>query len=410
MPYITLTGLQIPTIEELLETTSAEQRAAIDPALATGADTVIGMLTGIDASHEREAWEAIQAAHTAINPDNAEDTLLENVSAITGTVRNPATKSYFKGTRRLSVVLDDGATITGGVTKFALTTNPAIRFVALDGFTNTTGLTQAFLVRAEAEDTGPIEAPSGLVTTIATPTTGIVSVTNPYDAVIGADVENDAALRARRERELRQGASCTAPALVADLYAYTDETDAHPIIGVGVLENFTDALDANGLPAHTFEVVIWDGIAAATPNLDIATIIDSNRPIGIKSHGAIVVTDVSLSLGSEKFSRATQRAVEIEITLRKDAATYAGDTAVKAAIAAKGQATQAPELGAGEGIVPFGRYISAVLGVAGVNRVTLIRMKFAGGSYVSDADLSPSVRQVATIDTSDVTVIATTGL
>lgn len=409
MPYVTSTGLQIPTIEELNEVSIAELRAAIDPALASGPDTVIGMMTGIDSSHEREAWEAVQAAWAAINPDNAEGTALEAVCAITGTTRNPATKSYFKGTRRLSVTLQDLATITAGVTKFAYTPNPSVRFVALDTFQNTTGITQAFLIRAEAETAGPIEAPAGTVTTIATPTVGLDSVTNPFDAVIGADTETDEALRQRRERELRQGASCTLPALVSDLYAYTDESGDHPIIGVVVLENTSDFTDANGLPAHSFEAVIWDGVAAAVPNIDIATIIDADRPIGIKTHGATMVTDASLS-ATTKFSRSVQRAVEIEITLRKDAAAYAGDAAVSVAVADKGQATQAPEDGNGSGIVPFGRYIAAALGVAGVNRVTLIRMRFASGSYVDDTDLTPDVRQVATIDSSDVTIISTTGL
>lgn len=409
MAYLTITGLQIPTVEELIALTTAEQRAEIDQALAAGADTVIGMLNGITASHEREAWEAIQTAFTAINRDNAEGAILDGVNAITGTTRNPATKSYFKGTRRLTVTLDDGATVTAGVTKFAYTPDPSIRFVALDTFTNTTGVTDDFPIRAEAEDAGPIEAPSGTVTTIATPTVGLVSVTNAFDAVIGSDVENDTAARIRAERELRQAGACTNPALVADLYAYTDESGAHSILGVAVLENLEDVTDAQGLPAHSFEAIIWDGVAAATPNLDIATIVDTNKPIGVKTHGTITTTDATLSLPT-RWSRATQKAFEIEITLRKDATAYGGDDAVKAACAAKAQATQAPEDGNGAGIIPFGRYLAAALGVAGVNRVTLVRMKFSGGSYVNDTDLEPAIRQVGVTDTSLITVIATTGL
>ena len=128
-----------------------------------------------------------------------------------------------------------------------------------------------------------------------------------------------------------------------------------------------------------------------------------------KTHGTITTTDASLSLPT-KWSRATQRPYEIEITLRKDAEAYGGDDAVKAACAAKGQDTQAPEDGNGAGIVPFGHYLAAALGVAGVNRVTLVRMKFSGGSYVSDTDIEPAIRQVGVTDTSLITVIATTGL
>lgn len=410
MPYITLTGLQIPTVQELLEVETAEQRAAIDANLASGPDTIIGLLNGINASHGREAWEAALAAFSGINPDAAEGAVLDGVCAITGTVRNPATKSYFRGTRELDVTLQDLATVTAGVTKFAITATPTIRFVALETFTNTTGVTAVFKIAAEAENTGPIEAAAGTVTTIATPTTGIDAVNNPFDAVIGALIESDEALRQRRERELRQGGSCTHAALISDLLAYQDESEAHPILSAVVLENVTDFIDGNALPPHSFEAVVWDGIAAAVPNLDIATIIDGDRPIGIDSRGSITVTDDSLS-SPVRFSRATQAPFEVEVTLRKNAATYAGDLAVKAALAAVSQATQVPSDGTtGSGVVPYGRYLCAALEVAGVNRVTLIRMKYTGGSYVTEDDLPIVVRQVATLDSTAVVVIATTGL
>ena len=410
MPYLTLDGLQIPTVEELLEVETAEQRAAIDANLASGPDTVIGMLNGINASHEREAWESLQASFTAINPDAAEGAVLDAVCAISGTTRNPATKSYFRGTRKLDVTLDDLATVTIGVTKFAITATPSIRFVALETFQNTTGITDVFQIAAEAEDTGPIEAPAGTVTTIATPTTGIVAVSNPYDAVIGKAIESDEDLRSRREAELRQGGSCTTGALLSDLVAYTDESGAHPILSAVVLENKTDFTDANGVGPHAFEAVIWDGIAAAVPNLDIATIIDGDTPIGISSEGAITVTDATLDAPAS-FSRATQAPFEIEVTLRKDAVTYAGDMAVSAALAAVSQATQVPSDGTtGSGVIPYGRYLAAALGVAGVNRVTLIRMKFTGGSYATEDDLTMPVRSVGTLDSGDVTVISTSGL
>lgn len=410
MPYLTTEGLQIPTVQELLEVETAEQRAAIDPNLASGPDTVIGNLNAINASHEREAWEAILASFSGINPDAAEGAVMDGVCAITGTVRNPATKSYFKGTRELDVTLQNLATVTAGVTKFAITATPSVRFVALETFQNTTGITDTFKIPAESEDAGPTEAPAGTVTTISTPTTGIDAVNNPFDAVVGADVETDEALRQRRERELRQGGSCTVGSLRSDLLAYQDETEAHPILSVVVLENVTDFTDANGLTPHSFEAVIWDGIAAATPNLDIATIVDGDRPLGIASLGSITVTDASLS-SPVKFSRATQAPFEVEVTLRKDAVTYASDAAVKAALAAVSQATQVPSDGTtGSGVVPYGRYLCAALDVAGVNRVTLIRMKFTGGAYVTEDDLTVAVREVATLDSTNVVVIATTGL
>ncbi|WP_457832781.1 baseplate J/gp47 family protein, partial [Staphylococcus aureus] len=46
---------------------------------------------------------------------------------------------------------------------------------------------------------GAVSAPAGTITTINTPTRGWQSVTNPADAVPGAEVESDAALRSRQK-------------------------------------------------------------------------------------------------------------------------------------------------------------------------------------------------------------------
>lgn len=413
--YLTPEGLQIPSLDEILALTGAEQRAAIDALLANAPDTVLGMLNAIDASHEREAWEAIQALYTAIDPGKAEGTLLESVSAITGTLKNPATPSTFKGSARMSVNLNAGATCPVGF-RVAYTPDPSIVFVTVEAVTNGTAVADTFPIAAVCETTGPIPANAGTVTTILTPTAGVNSTTNPTDATLGALVENDEALRQRRERELRQAGSCTPPALESDLLALTDDAGIHPIRSVVILENKLWLTNHLGLPPHSFEAVIWDGPGQDAEDADVAGVILSDQPPGIQSRGSVVVlpgvvTPQGILPVAIRFSRATQVQIEIEVTIRYDATAYAGEDAVAEAMAVKAQATQTPANGgSGSGVVPYGRYLAAALGVAGVNRVTTIRMRADGGAWVVEDDISIAARSVAVLDSGDVTVVGTAGL
>lgn len=405
---ITNEGLQIPSLEEELESLSAEQRATIDALLANSSDSLLGNLNAIVASHSREAYEAIQVAFSAVNPDNAEGAILDGVCAITGTLREPAKPSRFTGTHALSVNLDAGASVQAGITKFAITgTNPPVLFVVLEDFENTTGVQATFPIEAEAEIAGPTIANAGTVTTIHTPAPGLNSVTNAKDAIVGASVESDGALRRRREAELRQVGACTLAALEADLLAYTAESGTHDILSVVILENFEDDYDVDtALPPHSFEAIIWDGPGAPVPDEDIAAIIAANRPPGIKMIGDITVADPFA-----RFSRAAQETFQIEITLRRDGSAYAGDLAVKEALAVLAQSVQKPR-GAetGSGVVAWSVYVDAAREIQGVNRITQIRLKFSGGSYVTATDIFPSLRAVAVTDTSQITVISSIGL
>jgi hypothetical protein len=112
--YVTPQGLDIPTVEGLLSDLSEEQRSTIDPLLNTDADGPVGQLNGIFAAHLRRAWEVLLIAFNGNNPDAAEGALLENVSAITGTLRAPATRSKFVGTRKLRVTLSLNTTVPSG--------------------------------------------------------------------------------------------------------------------------------------------------------------------------------------------------------------------------------------------------------------------------------------------------------
>lgn len=411
MSFITPTGVAIQTVEEILAELAAEQQSEIDPLVGTDATNVLGMINGIYASHEREDQEAIQELATALNPDNADDAILDGICAITGTFRNAATATHFSGSKKLTVSLEPGAIVTDGLTKFAVTGDPTIVFTATETVENTDVVTGNYQVSAICDTTGPIAVVAGTVTTILTPTTGVNSVNNATDAVTGRARETDAELRLRRDREIRQAGSSSASAIAADLLAMENDSDENPIISVVVLENTTDTTDANFLPPHSFEAVIWDGPGLDAEDADVATIVHDNRSAGIVSWGDI--TYASADGWSERFSRAVQRTVVITSFKLKYLPGYVGDDAVKAAIKAAGDAYQTPTSeydpvgSTGDGIVPYSLYIATVMRLAGVSRVVSLEWHLNGDPTFENEDLYPLVRQIAVFDTSQITVTST---
>ena len=412
MSFITPTGVAIQAVEEILAELAAEQQSEIDPLVGTDATNVLGQLNGIYASHEREDQEAIQELATALNPDNADGAILDGICAITGTFRNAATATHFSGTKRLLVSLEPGAIVTADVTKFSVTADPTIVFTASETVENIAAVVGNYNVKATCDTLGPIPVVAGTVTTILTPTTGVNSVNNPTDAVTGRAQETDAELRLRRDREIRQAGSSSAAAIASDLLALENDASENPILSVVVLENTSDTTDANFLPPHSFEAVIWDGPGLDADDDDVAEVIHDNRSAGVASYGTIT-SGVALDGSSEAFSRATQVAVEIPDLKLKYLPGYVGDVAVKAALKAAGDAYQRPTSvydpagNNGDGVVPFSYYIGVVMRLAGVSRVIDLEWHLVGEPLSVNEDLYPAVRQIAVFDTSLITVNST---
>lgn len=391
--YLTVDGLEIPTLDDLRTIIGEEQRASIDPLLANDSDSVLGMLNAIVASHSREAWEALQAINPA-DPAELEGVALETVCALTGTIRGGPTKSIFGGTRRLAVSASPGATVTAGATKFAVTGSaPPILFTATETVSNLSIVPATIYVAAECDEYGPVSANAGTVTTIATPTAGILSVSNPYDAIKGTDGDTDAALRNRREKELRDIGSCTPGAIRSAFLNFTKEDGSKPITAAFVLENTSEVTDANLIPPHGYQVVFWDGGSAPVTSAEALALSEANRPAGTFAWAPV---------------RATSRPVEIRVTLTYQAANYVGDVAVKSAIADLFASYQVPADGSGSGLVPWSVYVAAVQALTGVVSVSLYESRFQGSAtWLAETNLTPATKTIATTDTTLITVIST---
>lgn len=122
--------------------------------------------------------------------------------------------------------------------------------------------TGAVDVPFQAVDAGPVGALAGTLTSIATPVDGWKNATNLLDAKVGANVETDPALRARREVELAGEGGSTADAIRAAILKVNEgSTDPNhqPPTTCTVFVNDTDAADANGVPPHAVEILVQGG-------------------------------------------------------------------------------------------------------------------------------------------------------
>lgn len=401
--FLTAQGLQIKTVEQILAELSADQRGenGLHPLLNTDPDSPMGQLNGTFASQLREAWEVLGILFGSLDPGEAEGALLDQVSAITGTKRNPATRSRFVGTHRLTVGLDAAASCPTG-TIFAVDGDPTVRFVATETVTAT--LAGPYRVAAECEATGPVHCNAGTLTVIATPVVGLQSVTNDYDAELGAAEDLDPALRVRRESELRATGAANPDALRSDLLAL--EVDGlKPIQSCKVFANDGDVYDVHGLPPHSLECLIYDGLAAATPAETIAQVIWDGKPGGIRMIGnqsGIAVDDT----GAHQvvpFSRPAIRDLDIKITLSADADYYAGDDAVKAALVAAFMSRFVSKPGQA---VVCSAFVAAAVAVPGVTDVQGVQITFHGLAFpVTGVNLILGDREVGNTQANWVTVV-----
>jgi len=130
MAGLTSTGLDIKDVEEILAGIVADQVANISADLNTESDTVIGQLNGIYAAALAECWELLEQVYLAAYPDTASGQALSYVAALTGAIRQPATKStllvHLEGTVSTSVPAGTRAYVEGDPDSLYETTASAV--------------------------------------------------------------------------------------------------------------------------------------------------------------------------------------------------------------------------------------------------------------------------------------------
>jgi len=377
---LTDTGLVIPAIADIRADFEADLREAFYAALPLGDKTLLGHIIGMLSNALGLLWERLEQVNSSQDPDKATKAALDALAVLTGTFRQPATKSY----ATLTLCGDDGTTVNAGsivqsasslslwdtrdtkttalLTAWAPTTLYAIdarvsnssrcyQCIATgtsagsggpittaaditDGTAHWAYLGEGLAavdVFADCEVTGPVQGTANDLTAIQTPVAGWSSARNITDAIVGSDESTDEELRLIRKIELAGSGATTRDALRAALQKLANVTS------VEVFTNRTDVTNGDGLPPHSFEALVLGGDAQS-----IVDTIADNQPDGIATYSSSGTfgshTDSEGNVETIYYTRPTSINVYADVTLEYDA-TYPtdGDTQVATAIALWGQ-------------------------------------------------------------------------
>lgn len=311
----------------------------VDPNLDLSPSEPMGQVLQIVASEIAEVWEITSTLYNSLDPNDAEDFLLDAVSAISGTKREGATYSYCICTLNLnaSTTINVGtiANVSGqpanqwqliGQTSDVGGDNLVVGPVVSSGSGNYYGYFRA-------TQTGPQVAVSGTLTVVASPPSGLNSITNAADAIQGSLAQTDAQLRTSRQEELAASGSGTLDSIRADI------SDVPGVKTCFVYENTGSTTDGSGRPPHSVECVIFDGVTAnhSLDNL-IAQALWNDKPAGTPYFSATgdsgIATDSQGVTHTVPFSRAVVQNIWIvatttptgnEATIKANWAAWAGD-------------------------------------------------------------------------------------
>ncbi len=404
--YVTLTGLQMPTLEALLSSCAEDQRLDIEPNIDTDPESPVGQMNGIFCSHLREAWEVLAIAYNGFNPDAAEDFTLDALCALTGTSKRPATPSRFYGAKQLTLDLDAATTVPAG-TAFTVQGNPSIRFTLDADITST--VAGFYLVDATCTQLGPINCNANTLTVIATPVVGLIECKNLTDVRLGTDEDTNQQLRLRREAELRATGAGTLDSIRADVLEIELTDGSFPIINVTTFENQTMITDViTGLPPKSIEVLVFDGVTPACPDDTIAQVIWKSKPGGIEMVGTSSGTAIDGTGANQTvpFSRPTIQGVKFNIALSVNTETYVGDQACLTAVA--NYFILKVRQG---GLIRARDYVKTLMLLPGVLDVTTMQIAFLPDAFpANETNLQLGLREMGEADTSNMVLSTTPGV
>lgn len=275
-----------------------------------------GQINGVVSESNANLWELIEGAYNAYNPSAATGNSLSSLVQLNGILRRDATAS------RANVTITGTALTIIPAGSFISTSDTKVQFSIETEVTIPVG--GSITVFASATTTGPIIALAGSISVIDSVVTGWDAVSNTADAVLGTDEETDSELRTRRVQSVARDAQSIVDAIFAEVRAVDGVTQ------LAVLENDTDAVDANGLPEHSTHAIVVGG-----DDTDIARAIFIKKTLGATPFGTttVAVTDDQGIDHNISFSRPTEIPIYVIVNLTAFTSyPSTGDSDIKQAI------------------------------------------------------------------------------
>jgi hypothetical protein len=428
------TGLQIDTLDEIISEMQGDLLAGISTTLNLQAPDPIAVMTDVMAERLSSLEELAGALYSGMQPDNATGDQLEGVTLITGTTRQPASKTLVD----CSITVTAAFAASAGTMFASVVGAPNLLYTNVDDFSaagagTTTGVT------FQCVDTGDNVVNAGTLTVIASPLANWSAITNPADGVPGRAIENDADLRLARQQQLALGGSTSAAAIAADVLAFiqpsqspltipgilvgTDVSNnpftiAAATISVTVLKNDSDSTDSDGLPPRSLEVIAYNGGVTDTEGTNaLCALILADKAAGIQTYSGIGtskdITDDQGIVTTVYYTRPVELTTLIAVTVKQRAGHTVTEAEVQDAIMAyiagtdrNGVALDGYEAHWTPGATG---YASAITGavfsfdIAGVANVTGVTLSAAN----SGANIVPTVREIIVVVTPTADIVVT---
>jgi len=324
MSILDANGLTIDTIQEIITRLEDGYRLIYGNDIIVDSNTPDGQLINLYAQSVRDLLEVIQQINAGFDIEQAIGIVLDQRVSLLGIQRQGATFTQ----QQVEISVDGAVTLDGldvdannpdGV-GYTVADDTGTQFILLDTFNVPSAGTYNLTFRAKEQ--GSI---STIPNTITNPVTVILEVTNinnPTGALeIGLNGELDAQLRLRATKSTANRAKGFIDSLTGNLLNITGVTDAR------VYENYTDVIDADGIPAHGIWAIVEGGA-----NTDIANTIYFTKNAGCDMKGAIAVdiTTINGSIFTILFDRPASKELYIQFDIQKLVATQGFDiTAIK---------------------------------------------------------------------------------
>lgn len=296
--YKTDTGVIVPDTADIKAGVESEYKAALGADLDLNPSTPQGRLIAAETDARAAVLRFCALMANQINPDIASGTFLDAVGALSGIER---IKAY--GTK-VSATLGGvpGSVIPAG--SQAKTEAGDIFYLENDVTVGESGTVSGNFV---SQETGPVPCPAGSLEQIVSPVSGWETITNAVAGTLGADMESDVNLRARRKASLYQGSGYI-NSMYRALYYVPNLKSAY------IYENKTansETTDGITIPGHSLYIVADGGTDA-----DVAQAIFNTKSAGCGLSGTTTANayDDYGRTYSVSFNRPTQ--VQIDVTVQ----------------------------------------------------------------------------------------------
>lgn len=384
MAGLTPQGFSIYSQEDLVGIVGGLIINAFGASIDISAGSGMGQLITIVCERFAELWQGLQTLYSSMTADGATGVRLDDVAALTGTIRQAATSSTDTATltgvpatvvatgsqaKTLSTSIVFQSLVDATIAAVAAyVTGTPTAYVAPTRVTNagnvyqctTSGVTAgstgptstasaisdntvvwkflgqgtgAIDVDMAAVLTGPLLAAAGDLTVRVSAVFGWLGVINLADATPGANQMSDEDLRVLRESELAEPGDETVDAIRADIL------DLPGVISCTVFNNVGDTIDGDGRPPHSVEALVLGGDNQAIFDQLLSSVAAGIQTVGIGA-GAQTGTSVDSEGISHTmmFTRPDEITISTYSTVVFDAELYPsdGDEEIQLAIVAFG--------------------------------------------------------------------------